>query len=466
MYQYVSKNSTESAKAISSDKEKKTASKRQRIFNSSAFRDNRQASVYTIQRLPVTAATASKTEHRYSAGSARKPRSEPLSLFPYVSPNVLQASKNRTPKTPPIPTAIAPVADEQNSAGAARPRPDGFLENNPDILEAIDDDSRIPANLNSMNCPFANVILQNWERFLPEFLSINGFMRYGANQSLTFHRPSNDGDESFDNQENFNKTGIGNIYHGGSSIREIRKFDSDEEIKEYLRHCAAALAIYFGINGEIQCYYEDNTVYVATNSDADSKKLYKTINDRNISDCADILGTSYKETIGYTAENVDAAIWGNFPEKLNDRISLNKIGDPLLKRLDHRLNCPPNLSNAQFKVITNNFGIKGLHAERRILYYLRLHSDKKENLFLDPSRLGGIRRPCFICSALCFKNMSEVHPGPVWVSDAASRPRDINEMFLILRAIKNQKNITNISLIENRLAMDADTQSEAGSECD
>lgn len=120
MYQYVSKNSTESAKAISSDKEKKVASKRQRIFNSSAFRDNRQASGYTIQRLPVTAVIASKTEHRYSAGSARKPRSEPPSLFPYVSPNVLQASENRTPKTPPTPTAIAPVADDQYSAGMAR----------------------------------------------------------------------------------------------------------------------------------------------------------------------------------------------------------------------------------------------------------------------------------------------------------------------------------------------------------
>lgn len=89
---------------------------------------------------------------------------------------------------------------------------------------------------------------------------------------------------------------------------------------------------------------------------------------------------------------------------------------------------------------------------------------KNDDIFLDPLRLGGIRRPCFICSALCFKDMSEVHPGPVWVSNAASRPRDINEMFLILDAIRNKENVTNISSIGDKGTMDADTESEAGSE--
>lgn len=469
MYQYVSKNSTESAKAISSDKEKKTASKRQRIFNSSAFRDNRQASVYTIQRLPVTAATASKTEHRYSAGSARKPRSEPLSLFPYVSPNVLQASKNRTPKTPPIPTAIAPVADEQNSAGAARPRPDGFLENNLDILEAIDDvlpddDSRIPANLNSMNYPFANIILQNWEKFLPEFLSINGFMRYGANQSLTFHRPGgNCAVKSPDNSDEREKSKLEKMYSGSFSIRKPREYDSNEEIKRYLRHCASALAINLGIEREIQCYYDYNTVYVATNNDADSNNLCSKINERNISDCADILGTSYKETIGHTAENDNTTIWSNFQTQLYKVIFSNKRFNPLLRRLRHALMCPKPLKNAKFKVIEDDYGIKGLHAERKILYHLRTMQGNND-VFLDPLRLGGIRRPCFICSILCFADMSQVYPGPVWVSNAASRPRDINEMFLILDAIRNKENVTNISSIGGKETMDADTESEAGSE--
>lgn len=468
MYQYVSKNSTESAKAISSDKEKKVASKRKRIINSSAFRDNRQASGYTIQRLPVTAAIASKTEHRYSADSARNPRSEPPSLFPYVSPNVLQASENRTPKTPPTPTAIAPVADNQYSVGMARFPSNDLSLNFPDDLNFIykvlsDNDWKDLVKYDmGIRCR-AEVILDSWDKFLPEFLSDNDFKPYGANPSLTYHRPgSNCAAESPDNSDEREKSKLEKMYSGSSGIRKRRKYNFNEKIKRYLRHCASALAINFGIKNEIQCYYDNGIVYVATNSNADLNKLSQ-INNTKISDCADILGTSYKETIGHTAENDNTTIWSNFQTQLYKVIFSNKRFNPLLRRLRHALMCPNPLKNAEFKVIEDDYGIEGLHAERKILYHLRT-MQKNDDIFLNPLWLGGIRRPCFICSALCFKNMSEVHPGPVWVSNAASRPRDINEMFLILSAIKNKKNITNISLIENSLAMDADTQSEAGSE--
>lgn len=467
MYQYVSKNSTESAKAISSDKEKKGASKRKRIFNSSAFRDNRQASGYTIQRLPVTAAIASKTEHRYSAGSARKPRSEPPSLFPYVSPNVLQASENRTPKTPSIPTAIAPVADDQYSAGMARFPSNDLSLNFPDDLNFIykvlsDNNWKTFVKREEIRCR-AEVILDNWDKFLPKFLLDNGFKSYRANQSLTFHRPrGNCATESPDNSDEREKSKIGKMYSGSSSIRKPREYDSNEEIKRYLRHCASALAINFGIKNEIQCYYDNDIVYVATNNNADSKKLKENIDGKSISECSTVLHHPYIELIRYKAKNDNHTIWKKIQNKLIDAI-FNKIVNPILRRFRHPLTCPNPLKNAEFKVIEDDYGIEGLHAERKILYHLRT-MQKNDDIFLNPLRLGGIRRPCFIGSALCFADMSQVYPGPVWVSNAASKPKDINEMFLILDAIRNKENVTNISSIGGKGTMDADTESEAGSE--
>ncbi len=134
----------------------------------------------------------------------------------------------------------------------------------------------------------------------------------------------------------------------------------------------------------------------------------------------------------------------------------------------HALMCPSALSGAKIHAIKSrevNVKIHGLHAERKILYYLRSQKND-EGFFLDPLRLGGIRRPCFICAALCFENMSQVRPGPCWVSEAGSKPKDIKEMFLILDAIRNNDNITYITDTNGHLTMDHDTESSEGSECD
>ena len=206
-------------------------------------------------------------------------------------------------------------------------------------------------------------------------------------------------------------------------------------------------------------------MYVATNNDAGSG--ISGINGMNVSEYSIILQHPWRELIKFPTDNDNHSIWGGFQDKVVNMVASNNMAHPLLDKLEHPISCPSSLSDAAFQVIGNTYGIQGLHAERKILYYLRSQKENN-NTYLDPLRLGGIRRPCFTCSALCFADMSQVHPGPVWVSGAASKPKDVNEMFLILEAIRNKNNTTHLTLDKsNRLTTDNDTESGGSeSECD
>lgn len=422
MYQYESKKSTASTKMASLDMGKKSAPSRRRVFNSSANQHYRQVSENIIQRAPIITVGASQIKTQYSAGAARLPLAELLSRIP----------------------------DDQE-----------FIKR-----MLLTEDWR--ALIECENIRFrAKKILKDWNEFLPQFLEHYGFESHGGNQSHTCHRSGrNDAAEQIDRQDEMRTSKIRRLYKGSSGIRGRRKYIDDEAIKRYLRHCAAALAINFGIEDEIQCYYhdDDKAVYVATNNDADSG--LSEINGMKISDCSAVLEHSLREINEYMADNDNSPIWSRFKAKLIDTLLSNRKAKPLLRRLGHALTCPAPLRDATFKVMENIYGIQGLHAERKILYYLRSQKENN-NTYLDPLRLGGIRRPCFICSALCFADMSQVRPGPVWVSSAASTPRDILEMFLILDAIRNRNYITYVSESDGNLTTGNDTESEGSeSECD
>lgn len=452
MYQYESKKTLKSAKSTSSDKGKKIASSRCGFSDLSPFSHSRQMP-YTIQRSRLSTAILAAAESQYSAGSARPPIDELPDCFIEIGTNRRQAPKNIA-SSPLIITATAPMADNQYGAEATG----RFNERTTACSGDLEfSDESIMAR--------AEQVRSCWKAFLPEFLLKNGFKSYGANQSHTFHRLSNAAAESLNHQKT-TRTKIAGMYNGSASIRKRRKYNSNEEIKRYLRHFAAALALNLRIEGEIQCYYDNNKVYVAANNDADITKLLK-IDNEKISYFADVLQYFYKEIIQHEAENFTPAIQAKFQGKPKKTIASDPKNNPLLRRLRHSLNCPCGLGTAEIEVIKGNYGITGLHAERKILYCLREKRNNNE-LFLDPLRLGGIRRPCFICSALCFADMSQVYPGPVWVSNAASRPRDINEMFLILNAIRNKENVTFISFNNGRLTMDNDSDScsDERSECD
>lgn len=419
----------------------------------------------------------SKKANSYSKTAARR-----NSLYRKRRGNANSRQVNDYPiQRMPIPTATAPTSKIRYEAGAARPHNcvrssviiDGQIE---DVIEFIE---KLLSNNNWRElikrgdiCCYAQNILNRWKEIFPILLEYYVFEHHGANQSCTFHRV-----KSTDADNPIVKGGMSKmkrLYGGSDGIRKSRVYGPDEEIKRYLRHLASALKIKFGIENEIQCYYDDNVVYVAANIQADENKLLE-IEGKKVLEYDAVL-QKYSRIFNKVNSKSDRDKFGTrllrrmIPKKGGKAFARksqwsipNKRAYASVKRLRHNISCPELLKNATFKVITSsdiNNGIPGLHAERKILYYLRSLKGN-ENMFLNPLRLGGIRRPCFICAALCFSSMDQVRPGPVWVSAAASTPKDISEMFLILDAIRNKKNITYITLDRNNnLTTDHDTESE------
>lgn len=436
MFLYESKKPTSSTKAASSNK---SADSGRRVhFNSSACQNNRQEFNFIIQKLPIPTAGAPKSG--FAAGSPRPPYD--------VSPDSLNDLSLNEYKS----SGIFSDGDVDYILGE-------LSRNN--WRERVDDYEKDP---------IVKRIFRNWKEFLELFLKNCNFTSYGAGPSHTYHRSGkNDTAESHEYRDSKQMPKINRMYEGSLGKRGRRKYKTDEEIKRYLRHCAVALKLSYKLGSEIQCYYdnEDNVVYIAANDPNDENKLYW-IDDSQISECSAFLQHSLKEINESIADDDSFPIWSGFKAKLFDAFLSNKKDKPLLRRLMHALMCPSALSGAKIHVIKSrdvNVKIHGLHAERKILYYLRSQKNNN-NLFLNPLQLGGIRRPCFVCSALCFSDMSQVRPGPCWVSEAGSKPKDTKEMFLILDAIRNNDNITYITDINGQLTTDYDTESSEGSECD
>ncbi len=426
MFQYKSKKPAASAKAISSNKS--ADSVRRVHFNSASCPNNRQEFNFIIQKCPIP--TAIPPTSGFAAGSPRPPQNQ-------SSPNFSDSD-------------VDYILGELSS-------------NN--WREHIDDYEREP---------IVKRIFKNWKEFLELFLKKSNFESYGAEPSHTYHRPGkNETAEFHEHRDSKQMPKINRMYEGSSGIREPRKYKTDEEIKRYLRHCAAVLKINFDLKEEIQCYYDDadkeKVVYIAANGSNDENKL-SALDGEQISECSVVLQRSLKGKNKSTADAGSSPIWSRFKDKLNAFLlnSSNKEKKPLLKRLVHAMKCPSELNGAKIYVIKNsdiNVDISGLHAERKILYYLRSQKSD-EDVFLDPLRLGGIRRPCFVCSALCFSDMSQVRPGPCWASIAASTPKDIKEMFLILDAIRNENNTTYMTDNNGHPDTAYDTESGEGSACD
>ena len=426
MFLYENKKPAVSTKASSSNK---SADSFGRVhFNSSDCQNNRQEFNFIIQKLPIP--TANPPKSGFAAGSPRPPQNE---LSPDFLDDVI------------------------------------FIENvlsNNDLKKLIESGSD-----KTFRCRVEG-ILNRWKVFLPQFLKRCGFKSYGANQSHTFHKPgSKNAAETTEHHDSKQMPKINSIYEGSLGKRTSREYTADEAIKRYLRHCTAALRVIFHLADEIQCYYdnEDKMVYIAANSQCDENKL-SPIDNKQFSVFSGVLQYSLKELkdILKCSDCYNSSpILSEFRYSLSDAFSSSKMTEEQ-RRLNHKLECPTNLYGAKIYVIKSgdiNVNISGLHAERKILYYLR--SKKNNNdLFLDPLRIGGMRRPCFVCSALCFEDMSQVRPGPCWVSKAASTPKNIKEMFLILEAIRNNENITYITDQHGQLKTDCDTESSEGSEFD
>lgn len=302
-------------------------------------------------------------------------------------------------------------------------------------------------------------MLQNWHTIFPKLLECYGFKSYGTNQGRIFIRVRNaDHANASKNDSNAKeRRKLDGMVKNSSAVREPRVYEDSEQIKRYLRHCATALTGYYRLSGEVQCYYSDNVVYVAANKKSDEKAL-EAINKNRVGNHKSY--RAYAKAIRQRASGQPQNV------RLAGRFCTNKLSRRkaavVASRMRHCVPCPNVLESAKFRVVKSrdtDMGpkIPGLHAERKILYYLR--RKKGEDYFLNPLCLGGIHRPCFVCAALCFESMDRVHPGVVWVSKAASTSKDIKEMRRILAAVKDMSKLTYVSLRADGATYDNDTES-------
>ena len=293
-------------------------------------------------------------------------------------------------------------------------------------------------------------ILQKWHTYFPDLLKSYGFKSYGANQSRIFIRAGNADNANLSENDSNEKKGskLAAIYKNSSAVRERRVYGDSEQIKRYLRHCAAKLAERYQISGEIQCYYNysDNIVYIATNMESEEKAL-KEIDQSKVWDHERHQAYIQSRTLRASLQS----------EPYRKGLSKRKTAS-IERKMKHSISCPDAMKNARFRVVeSRNAEIPGLHAERKILYALR--RIKGENYFLNPLCLGGIRRPCFVCAALCFESVDQVRPGPVWISLAASTPRNIEEAARIIKAIIAPRYLTYVSRKDDGVTIDNDTES-------
>jgi len=245
----------------------------------------------------------------------------------------------------------------------------------------------------------------------------DGMVSYGANQGLTFHRPV----EPVSSGHTIRNSKLKKIYTKGGQERGIHYPHSFRETpyRQVGRWLSSALADQSGISGEIQCYFDEasHELLIATNEDKDLDALrsisylpskpkhcppkahLKRRRERHMRKLHKVLRRLEKDELVYPPE-------GHFSEKQAQE--QNEI------YRDIYFNYPVRFIG-QISAHAQN-----LHAEQRILEYLRGIPPKKD-LLLDPSRLGGLRRPCLACASIIFKpEDAKRYAGPFWNSKPAT----------------------------------------------
>ncbi len=272
---------------------------------------------------------------------------------------------------------------------------------------------------------------------LPRYAVQNGFQRYGANQSEKLIRTN---PLSCSPPPQKQQSVISSMIAGTTSERTAHTM---EPTHRYLRRCAETIALKCGIaSDEIQCYYHRNTVLVSANTKSRIDAIKRIVENKNV--------------IEFMTSEIPDSLYSDTP-----------IRNPeSLRRTRKHPECPLS-ENAVFHVVgcIGSYS-EGLHAERRILYHLRENYYKNSNYFLDYNMLGGRRRPCFVCGAICFRDSSKIPRGPLWSSVAAMQC-GIEERQRVLRDIEDPGIVTCVTRLRNGRATfgnDSESDSEQASD--
>lgn len=179
-----------------------------------------------------------------------------------------------------------------------------------------------------------------------------------------------------------------------AQIRTPRDFNDDRE-RQVLRWTATSLLTMLPSGVEVQCYYENGTVYITSNDVATNRKLQALLEEHH-GDLVAVVTDSY-EAIAKAGERQE-----RHAKKLIGR-AMSRV----YEEQDPILDC---LTAGKVNVVQGSE--EGLHAERRIQRFLQRK--------LDPRFLAGVKRPCAIC-AVALELTGRCFPGPTWISAAATQ---------------------------------------------
>lgn len=197
----------------------------------------------------------------------------------------------------------------------------------------------------------------------------------------------------------------------GANVSKPHVYEEEYDIKRFMRWIASYLSAKYNIGSEVQCYYDIRTsrIVVAANDNSDITKLQLKVNNKPL---AEVFNNDL-------IQQIPMGLYAITPKALQGRRhweELNKLADSAKKRKGER-----DLSKVFFYVVPCIRGVRSLHAEQRILHYLREEAED-ESLMLQPQLLGGIKRPCFVCAHACFApgDRANVHPGLLWDTMSAT----------------------------------------------
>ena len=266
----------------------------------------------------------------------------------------------------------------------------------------------------------------------PDFVHI----RYGANQSETHHIVPADKEDVPD------KDKLEFLYEGTSGERKLRSF-SNETPRQLLRWIATALSKKVQKAVEIQCYWDvqNQNLWISTNKWSKNKKLAEAVNKLRAERAHFQKGNYAAGRVRRHVVKLLGRQAGRQQQQGTDRQQVAIYNAFMTGTVHVPLARYPAFPAKQID----------LHAERRISIAVG-HA-------LDSNYLGGIMRPCLICSRAL--NLRGARSGPLWNSVPSLHGYDFDEA--IDHAIANGV-ITHVSRdrYTDSLDINHDTDSDSG----
>lgn len=218
----------------------------------------------------------------------------------------------------------------------------------------------------------------------------------------------------------------------GANVSKPHVYEEEYDIKRFMRWIASYLSAKYNIGSEVQCYYEASArkILVSANKSSDISTLASYVNGRLLS--------LFLIDVAFEPSPIGS---GKTVKELTKRQI--RHGEELSRLCDTSFKIKGvNLSKVRLWVVPRISDVGSLHAEQRILHYLRGKAED-ESLMLQPQLLGGIKRPCFVCAHACFApgDRANVHPGLLWDTKSATRKLEQSAVEDIVGAMQDEPKV-------------------------